>query len=131
MARSLACAVAVAVAVAYAAGCGGASSTDDAANGIRNGIKAAKPRPVLRTVTQADAESAAKRTVCTALDAYTSDPAQTVADYIQDYANSQRVLQQLNLNEIDPSVADQLAAAAVQIESTQQAAEVANAVGCG
>jgi hypothetical protein len=68
--------------------------------------------------------------VCNALEAYSHDASQSLSEYIHEYAESQRVLAGFNLNEIDPDEADRLADAAEAINGSQQAAEVANELGC-
>ena len=122
-------------------GCGGAQSVDDIARGIDDAVRAAKPKPLselpqvnptpeLRAVPEEETESAARRAVCRALEAYSSDPATSLSAYISEYAQSQRVLAEYSLNDIDPDEADRLADAASDIEDTQQAAEVASELGC-
>ena len=122
-------------------GCGGAQSADDIARGIDDAVRATKPKPLselpqvnptpeLQAVPEEQTEAAARRAVCRALEAYSSDPATSLSAYINEYAQRQRVLADYSLNEIDPDEADRLAAAASDIEDTQQAAEVAAELGC-
>jgi hypothetical protein len=131
-------------AMAFASGCGGNPESaergiEDLARGVDDAIRAAKPKPKLklpavaggeRVITEEQTEAAAKREVCAALDAYSSDPSKSVSEYIRDYAKNQRALANLNLNEIDPDEADRLAEAASDINDTQQASEVASNLGC-
>jgi hypothetical protein len=127
--------VASAVAItAVIAGCGG--QADDIARGIDDAVKAAKPKPnirapEIRAIPEEETESAAKRAICDALDAYSADPSQSLSDYIAEYAEGQRVLAKFNLNEIDPDAADRLADAASDINDSQAAADVASELGCG
>lgn len=128
---SLLCAVAATV---IASGCG-PQSADDIARNIDDAVKASRPKPELRLPEtgpppEAETESAAKRAVCRALDAYSSDPSQSLSEYIGDYAERQRVLADFYLNEIDPNEAERLADAASDIGDSQEAAEVAGALGC-
>jgi predicted small secreted protein len=130
--------------MAFASGCGGnpEQGAEDIARGARaieDAVSAAKPRPNLklpavagaeRVITEEQAEAAAKREVCAALDAYTSDPSKSVSEYIRDYANNQRALADWHLNEIDPDEADRLADAASGINDTQEASEVASKLSC-
>ena len=119
----------VCAAVTLLSGCTWFQRADDVARNIDDAVKAAKPKPGVR-VPEEETESAAKRTVCDALNAYSADPSQSVSDYIREYAEHQRVLANFNLNEIDPDAADSLADAASDIGDTQEAADVANDLGC-
>jgi len=126
-------------------GCG--QGADDIARGIDDAVRAAKPKPgpgILpptrppgtrpagtAPVPEEETESAARRAVCSALAGYSADPSQSLSDYIGDYAERQRVLADLNLNEVDPDEADRLAAAASDINDSQEAASVASELGCG
>ena len=131
MQRVLASLIAV---VAAFPGCG--KSADDIARGIDDAVRATKPKPGLKLPPQARAipedetESAAKRAVCDALEAYSADPSKSLSEYIQDYASRQRFLADFNLNDIDPDEADRLADAASDINDSQEAAEVANELLC-
>jgi hypothetical protein len=127
--------VSAVVITALIAGCGGGQA-DDIARGLDDAVRAAKPKPNIRApgvraVPEEETESAARRAICDALDAYSADPSQSLSDYIADYARGQRVLANFNLNEIDPDAADRLADAASDINDSQEAADVASELGCG
>jgi hypothetical protein len=122
--RALAMIVVVPLAV-FATGCGGgASSADDAARIARS----------LRSDIDATAQTAARRerfkeeaseAVCTALDAYGSNAAGTLADALRQEAARHQLAQLLGY-EPENGVPSQLLATANAIESSQQASEVAS-----
>lgn len=117
----------VLIVAVLALGCNGRSA-DDIAREVDDAIAATKSR--IDEVPDSQAEPAAGKTACDALGAYSSEPAQSLSEYLKEYAQRQRVLAQFGLNEVDPDTADRLADAMEDIENSQDAAEVGDKLGC-
>lgn len=110
-------------------GGGGGKNIDDIAAKIDDAARATKPQSGLG-VPEQKAEQSAERAICQALEAYSSEGAESLTELISRYAEQQQVLAQYGLNEVDPEAANRLAAAASGIDTSQQAADVASKLGC-
>jgi hypothetical protein len=111
---------------ALATGCGGKSAEEIA----REMSQAAKATRSGGEVGESEAALAGKRAACDALSAYTSKPATSLAEQFKKYAEQQRVLARLQLNDVDPDYADRMAAAAEGIDGSQKSGEVLDALSC-
>ena len=110
-----------------ALGCGG-SSADDVARETQNAIKATKSG--IAEVPDSRAESAAAKTVCDALSAYSAVPVEPISRHLRKEAQRQRFLARFGLNDVDPDAVDRLADALEPIDDSQDAAEVGDKLGC-
>ena len=113
------------IAVALVTGCGGAQSTDDIARGLDEAINATEAASAART---AAARAKARSAACTALKVYSSDPAQTLPDLLEQQAAAQKFRSDFGLTEVDPAVPQRLIDAADEIDGTQQAGDVLSKV---
>jgi hypothetical protein len=68
--------------------------------------------------------------ICQALGGYSSEPAGLATDTLERYAAQQQLSASLNLQSTDPTLADRLADAAAAIDTSQDAAEVADNLAC-
>lgn len=109
-----------------ACGGGGAKSADEIAGALRTAAGQADGAPALKE----EAENTAMRTICEGLGAYSSQPAQTITEYLQQEAAREEVAPDVTLSEYDSELPDVLTDAADEIEDTQQAAEVIDILGC-
>jgi len=116
-------------------GCGGggggasqvASKADEVARSLDEAINAT---PAPSQADELQVESAAKLTICDALDAYSTGAEITVIA-LQERAEQQRIAAaNLTLQGVDPEAASRLASAAAAIQDSQEAADVAEKLGC-
>jgi NAD-dependent DNA ligase len=108
-------------------GCGAKSATEIAGE-VDDAIRLTKSE--IPKVPEARAESGTRETACDALEVYSSRPAESLTELLSKEAERQRVLAGFGLKDVDPDAADRLADAMEDIENSQKAAEVANALSC-
>lgn len=114
------------VGAALATGCGGGKSAGEIAQGLKKAIEASQPEARYA----GEARVKAKTATCSALEGYSSDPAQALTDRLKAEAAAQQLRRDLGLTEVDPTLPQRLIDAADEIDGTQQASEVVSKLGC-